>query len=204
MSIVDAKYRFVWGSCGFPGNSHDSIIFQSTSLWSNIKDGNVIPSYSQNEQGVYIPPLLLADSAFPMETWIMKPYSNAVLTKDQRYFNYRLSRARMVVECAYGQLKGRWRLLLRKSEGNLYEVKMATLACMILHNVCLEKGDTMPAKLDLTIDAVSGEKRDRTAIRDILLMKSSDKNVKLSSEQSEVMRKKITSKLMKEFNRTMK
>jgi hypothetical protein len=110
----------------------------------------------------------------------------------------------MVVECAYGQLKGRWRLLLRKSEGNLYEVKMATLACMILHNVCLEKGDTMPAKLDLTIDAVSGEKRDRTAIRDILLMKSSDKNVKLSSEQSEVMRKKITSKLMKEFNRTMK
>ena len=81
MSILDAKYRFVWGSCGFPGNSHDSIIFQSTSLCSNIKDGNIIPSYSQNEQGVYIPPLLLADSAFPMETWIMKPYSNAVLTK---------------------------------------------------------------------------------------------------------------------------
>lgn len=32
MSLVDAKYRFVWGSCEFPGNSHDSIILQSTSL----------------------------------------------------------------------------------------------------------------------------------------------------------------------------
>ena len=26
MALVDAKYRFVWGSCGFPGNSHDSVI----------------------------------------------------------------------------------------------------------------------------------------------------------------------------------
>ena len=191
------------GSYGFPGNSHDSIIFQSTSLWSKTKDGKFLPSYSQN--GVHIPPLLLADSAFPMETWLMKPYSNALLTKDQRYFNYRLSRARMVVEGAYGQLKGRWRLLLRKSEGNHYELKIATLACMVLHNVCLERGDTMPAKLDLTIDAVTGERRDRAVIRDILLMKSSDKKVKLSSERSEAMRKKISSKLMRELsNTTMK
>ena len=27
MGLVDAKYRFIWGSCGFPGNSHDCIIF---------------------------------------------------------------------------------------------------------------------------------------------------------------------------------
>ncbi len=202
MSIVDAKCRFVSGSCGFPGNSHDSIIFQSTSLWSNIKEGNVIPSYSQNEQGVYIPPSLLADSAFLIETWIMKPYSNAVLTKDQKYFNYRLSRARMVVEGAYGQQKGRLRLLPRKSEGSHYELKTATLACMILHNVYLERGDTIPAKLDLNIDAVIGEKRDQTAIRDILLMKSSDEKVKLSSERSEAMRKKIRCKLMKELGNT--
>ena len=45
MSMVDAKYRFVWGSCGFPGNSHDSIILQSTSLWSSIKDGKFLPNY---------------------------------------------------------------------------------------------------------------------------------------------------------------
>ena len=27
MGLVDAKYRFMWVSCSFPGNSHDSIIF---------------------------------------------------------------------------------------------------------------------------------------------------------------------------------
>ena len=182
MAIVDAKYRFVWGSCGFPGNSHDSVILQSTSLWADIK-GGLLLNFSQFEQGIYVPPLLLADSAFPMEAWLMKPYSNAILTKEQRYFNYRLSRARIVVEGAYEQLKGRWRFLLRKSESNHFEVKMATLACMVLHNVCLEQGDTLPAKLDLTIDTLTNEKRDRTTIRDVLLMKSRGKSVNPNSKQ---------------------
>ena len=30
--LVDSHYRFVWGSYGYPGNSHDSIIFKSTEL----------------------------------------------------------------------------------------------------------------------------------------------------------------------------
>ena len=58
---------------------------------------------------------------------------------------------------AYGQLKGRWKLLLRKSEGGLFQVKMAVLACMVLHNVCLDQGDTIPAKLDLSIEPIQGK-----------------------------------------------
>ena len=67
MSMVDAKYRFVWGSCGYPGNSHDSIIFQSTAFWSSIKDGKFLPKSTQKEEGVSIPPLILGDSAFPLD-----------------------------------------------------------------------------------------------------------------------------------------
>ena len=54
---------------------------------------------------------------------------------------------------------------------------MATLASMLLHNVCLEQGDTLPAKLDLTIDTFTNEKRDRATIRDVLLTKSWGKSV---------------------------
>ena len=32
------------------------------------------------------------------------------------------------------------------------------LACMVLHNICLHLGDTMPRKLDLTIDLSTNEK----------------------------------------------
>ena len=58
-----------------------------------------------------IPPVILADSAFPLKNWLLKPYTNALLSPKQRYFNYRLSRARVVIEGAYGQLKGRFRVL---------------------------------------------------------------------------------------------
>ena len=36
LGIVDSKYRFIWASCGYPGNSHDSIIIQSTFLWEKV------------------------------------------------------------------------------------------------------------------------------------------------------------------------
>ena len=42
MGMVDAKYRFVWVSCGYPGNSHESIIMQSTTLWQDIAQGKIL------------------------------------------------------------------------------------------------------------------------------------------------------------------
>ena len=114
MAMVDLKCRFIWGTCGFPGNSHDAIIFQSTQIWSDAREGKLIPQMGKNLNGVLVPPLVVGDSAFPLQPWLMKPYSNALLTPKQRYFNYHLSRARMVTKECYGQLKGRWRILLRK------------------------------------------------------------------------------------------
>ena len=96
------------GGCGFPGNSHDSIVLQSTQLWTDISEGEAIPTITKHLDGTKVPPLILGDSAFPFKTWLTKPFTNAVLTPQQHYFNYRLSRARIVTECAYGQLKGRW------------------------------------------------------------------------------------------------
>lgn len=93
-----------------------TIIFQSTELWEDITEREIIPSLGRNVNGVTVLPVILGDSAFPFRTWLMKPFTNAVLTPQQRYFNYRLSRGRMVTEGAYGQLKGRWRILLRKCE----------------------------------------------------------------------------------------
>ena len=45
-------------------------------------------------EGQAIPPLILGDGEFPMRTWIIKPYDDAILNKQKRYLNYRLSRAR--------------------------------------------------------------------------------------------------------------
>ena len=65
MAIVDANKRFTWASSGYPGNSHDAIIFQSTSLFSKISNGSFLPAYCKKDGGVDIYHVLLGDSAFP-------------------------------------------------------------------------------------------------------------------------------------------
>ena len=199
MALTDAKYRFMWRSCGFPGNSHDSIILQSTSLWSRIKDGKFIPNICQEVDGDQIPPLILGDFAFPFQSFLKKPYTNAVLSKEQRYFNYRPCLARIVIEGAPGQLKGRWRFLLSKSESNPHETKVATLACTVLHSICLDCGDTLPSKLDLSTDSVTGQRRDRKTIQDFLLMRKSQKVFDGHDNRAARIRKTLELKLAKEL-----
>ena len=100
----------------------------------------------------------------------MKPYTNANLTQKQRNFNYRLSRARMVTEGEFGQLKSRWRVLMRKCDSSPDEVKTVTLACMVLHNICISKGGVLPKTLDITVDPNTSQRRECSEIRDILHM----------------------------------
>ena len=76
----------------------------------------------------------------------------------------------MVVECAYGQLKGRWRILLRKCKSTPVELRSVCLARIVLHNICMSRGESLNRKLDLTIDPNSNEMRDRATIRRLLNM----------------------------------
>ena len=140
MAIVDAKYRFIWASCGFPGNNHDSVIFQSVNLYEQVTEHSLIPDMAKEQDGTDVPPLIIAESAFPLSTW--KPYGNAVLALEERYFNNRFSRACMVTEGAYGRLKGRWRILLKKCESKKESLKCMALACIVLHNLCIDLEDT--------------------------------------------------------------
>ncbi len=55
MAIVDAKYRFIWASSGYPGNSHDAIIFESTHFYKKITEENLIPSISKKQGNCNIP-----------------------------------------------------------------------------------------------------------------------------------------------------
>ena len=38
-------------------------------------------------------------------------------------------------------------------------VKAMGLACIVLHNICIEKDDLIPRKLDLTFDDVTNKRR---------------------------------------------
>ena len=119
----------------------------------------------------------------------MKPFTNALLAPQQQYFNYRLSSQRMVTEGAYGQLKERWRIFLKKCDSRPEEVRLASLACIVLHNVCFDRGDTILQKLDLTRVPSTGELRNRTTIRRFLQMRNCSK-IRDTSPQANCIRER--------------
>ena len=58
-------------------------------------------------RNVELSPLILADLAYSMENWLMKPYSDrGNLRLDVARFNFALIRSRVVVENAFGRFKG--------------------------------------------------------------------------------------------------
>ena len=56
------------------------------------------------------------------------------MTPERRVFNYRLSRARLVVECAFGQLASRWRMYRRVISTRPEVVGACVKATCVLHN----------------------------------------------------------------------
>lgn len=62
--------------------------------------------------------------------------SHHVLDQRQRNFNYHLSLARMVVENAFGHLKGHWRCLAKRNDILTTFMPDVVVSCCILHNAC--------------------------------------------------------------------
>ena len=200
LALVDAKYRFIWAALGAPGNTHDSTCFQSTSLWENITNNRVLPQKFQVVDNVHVPPMILGHGAFPMKSWICKPYGDAVLTEENRYFNYRLSRARMVSEGAFGKLKSRFRVLHRKCESSKESVKAMSLAALVLHNICLSTGDSLPRSIGLTVDPATNKRRDIAEIASILDLTDRCQKNYIMDSSSRSIREALTNLFWEEKN----
>ena len=87
--------------------------------------------------GVRAPPLILGDSAYALSEWLMKPYTDrGYLTPDECSFNIKHSTTRVLVENAFGRLKGRFRSISKRLDLNVENSCNVIAACRVLHNSC--------------------------------------------------------------------
>ena len=70
---------------------------------------------------------------------MMKPYPNQNLPIDHRIFNYRLSRARRVIEITFGIATSRFRVFRRPIIAKTEKVKSITKAVVALHNYLMKR-----------------------------------------------------------------
>jgi hypothetical protein len=113
LGLVDADYKFLWSNVGAPGSESDCGIFNDSNLEPSLREGTLgLPAPAPlPHDDRDTPYFMVGDDAFPLRTYMVKPYPHRLQTHDERIFNYRCSRARRVVENAFGILAGRFRVL---------------------------------------------------------------------------------------------
>jgi hypothetical protein len=145
LGLVDAKYRFTYANVGVNGRISDGGVFAQSKLAEamNLKSLNCPQASPLPGQTTNTPYVIVADDAFPLSEYLMKPFPDRNLSDDKRIFNYRLSRARRVVENAFGILANRFRVLLNPISLAVDKVQQITLTCVLLHNyLATENGQT--------------------------------------------------------------
>ena len=110
MAHVDSKYQFMWIDVGGVGQHSDAQIYNNSEPKECIEGGTLgIPDPAPLPHDDHpMPYFFVGNDAFVMRTYMLKPYGPRNLSKQHKIFNYSLSRARRVVENAFGILAFRF------------------------------------------------------------------------------------------------
>ena len=125
-AVADADYSFLFFDVGTNGRVNDAFVFSRSDF------GQALERNSLNvpERGIFG-----GDDVFPLRTDLLKPFSRCgLLTETQKIFSYRLSRARRVVESAFGLLVSRFRIYQKPMSTAIATTKSVVRTTCALHN----------------------------------------------------------------------
>ena len=113
----------------------------------------------------------------------MKPYPQRNLTHDKRIFNYRLCRARRIVENAFGVVANRWRVLLKRIDITPQRAEVVVLAACCLHNLMIaDHPDQVRHMVDredpVTHQVTTGEWRQDAVLTDLQVLRGNNATAK--------------------------
>jgi len=136
MAVADTNYMFTLVDVGIYDRQSDLSVFGISSFGQALNDGSLnIPEDgllpNSGYSGKYC---FIADEAFPLKDNLQRPYPGRNLSEMKRIYNYRLSRARRVVENAFGILSARWQFLRSPLQAQPEKAANSILASVALHN----------------------------------------------------------------------
>lgn len=139
-AVCDHDYIFRYVNIGAFGGVNDAGVFSNSSFGKlltsdvlNIPEPKPLPNTPDSEY----PHFFVGDGAFPLQTNLLRPYAELRkrdFYRSEKIFNYRLSRARRVIENAFGILVSRWRIFRKPIVADRHTVELIVKACVCLHN----------------------------------------------------------------------
>ena len=144
MALVDADYKFTYIDIGDYGSNSDSAIFKNCNFGKDFMAGQLdLPPPKRLDnmplgQGEYLPHCIVADEAFPFQTYLLRPFPRGQhgtnLPHSEMIFNCRLSHAHNIVENAFGILAQHFRVYNRRLGISESTCKLVVEATCVLHN----------------------------------------------------------------------
>ncbi|CAH1997224.1 unnamed protein product [Acanthoscelides obtectus] len=154
--VVDANYKFICIDVGAYGKQSDSGVFGHSQLARALEIGALKTNTLKILPGTDIeaPHVVIGDGGFPLKTYLLRPYPLRGLTTEQENYNKRLSGARQVVECAFGIISHKWRILLKAIEIKPERAEHIVKCICLLHNIVINKegpSDMIPGTSPLSL-----------------------------------------------------
>jgi len=137
---VYANLKFITVDVGAHGKQSDGAVFRYSALYQSLEirslklpDSTVLPNSE-----ITLPYVFVGDEAYPLTTYLMKPYSRRTLDRSKAIFNYRLSLARRVVECAFVICALKWRILDKAIETKVDTAVEIVKCIALLHDIIID------------------------------------------------------------------
>lgn len=135
LALVDANYNFLYVDIGCNGRANDAAVYNNSSLCEGIRQNlfDFPEDVMLPGMDIALPYVIVADDAFKLTGRILKPHSQKS-SVEHKVFNYRLSRARRIVENAFGIMANKFQVLQKDINLSVRKVELVTLTTCILHN----------------------------------------------------------------------
>lgn len=135
-AVCDASKRIIHLSVKTPGRTNDARAWRQSELYRAMTDGRWPAGY-----------FLVGDAAYGNTETMLSPFTSTQMNKAARLrgdskredaFNFYQSQMRIRIECAFGEIVGRWGVLWKPLRHKMERTTQIISCCFKLHNFCVD------------------------------------------------------------------
>ena len=136
LAACNADYESTLIDIGEADRQSDGGVFSNSNLSYAIVNGllDFPEPENVNDSNFKLPFAFLGDDAIPMRTNLVEPYSAFHLDLEKLITNYRISRARKIIDNTFGTLPARFCIFRLPILASVETVVSVTKCCVALHN----------------------------------------------------------------------